>query len=90
MAAAHDAVYDICAIKTNTNGKRTITVFVYITPNTSLIQIYQFFILNLLTYTHKPKGLFEYLGEFSFDNTLIILNGNLNLNLRSENGIRIL
>lgn len=86
IATSHDGVGDICSIETTINGKRALLVSVYISPNTPLKEIRSFFILNLLAYSPKLKGLFEDLEKFRYYEIPIILSGDLNLDLCSPNG----
>jgi hypothetical protein len=86
IATAHDGVGDICSVETVINGKRALLVSVYISPNTSLKEIRKFFILNLLAYSPKLKGLFEDLEEHRYYDLPIIMGGDFNLDLRGHDG----
>lgn len=86
IVTAQDSIGDICSIETTINGKRALLVSVYISPNTSFNEIRKFFILNLLAYSPRLKGLFNDLDEQCYYDMPIILGGDLNLDLRSTDG----
>ena len=83
---AHDGVGDICAVDTTINDKRTMLVTVYITPGTTVRQMRQFYVLNMMAYSPKISGLFEEIDERGFNAIPIILGGDFNLNWKDEEG----
>lgn len=58
ITTSHVSVGIICSVETILNEKRALLVYVYISPNTLLKEICEFFILNLLAYSLKIKDLF--------------------------------
>lgn len=86
MATAHDAVGDICAIQTTINGERAILVNVYITPNSNMEKIQEFFVLNMMAYSPKVAGLFKVIDKYGYYKIPMILGGDVNIDLKSDNG----
>ncbi|CAI6350723.1 unnamed protein product [Macrosiphum euphorbiae] len=86
IATSHDDIGDICSLETTINCKRTVLVSVYIFPNTPFERIKEFFVLNLMAYSPKLKGIFEVLKKYNNHDLPMIVGGNLNLDLRGSHG----
>jgi len=84
IATSHDDIGDICSIETTINCKRTVLVSVYIPPNTPFERIKEFFVLNLMAYSPKLKGMFEVHKKYNNHDLPMIIGGDLNLDLRGS------
>jgi hypothetical protein len=86
IATAHDGVGDICAITTNINGQRALLVTAYITPGTPILKVRQFFVLNLMAYSNKFRGILKELDSMLLDSIPIVPAGDFILDLKSADG----
>lgn len=86
MATSHNNVGDTCAVQMELNGQTVLLVNVYISPNTNIKAIRRFFMLNLMAYSPKIAGIFEDIDIDESDKIPIILGGDVNVDLKSENG----
>lgn len=60
-------------------------VNVYVTPNANIKAIRRFIVLNLMAFCPKIAGIFEDIDIDGFDKIHIILPGDVNVDLKSEN-----
>lgn len=58
----------------------------YLCQNTSFESIKKFFVLNLITYRPKLKGLFEIHEKSNYHEIPMPVDGDLNLDLREVHG----
>ena len=86
IATSHDDIGDICSIETTINCKRTVLDSVYNSLNTPFERIKEFFVLNLIAYSPKLKGMFEVLKKYNNHDLPMIVGGDLNLDLRRSHG----
>lgn len=89
----NDDIGDICSIRTKINGIQTFIVAVYISPNATLEQLCEFFLIYLHTFNLQKKYSPINMNNLMLTNHTdipLIVSGDFNLDFRSEKGERFL
>jgi len=80
---------DICKAETTINGEHVLLVATYLSNGTRTNDKIKFFEHYLLPYSIKLKGLFMFIDELKLYDLPIVLCGDFNVDLRSEEGQRL-
>lgn len=82
IATPHDEIRDIRSVETTIDGKRTLLVSVYDSPNTSFERIKELFVLSLMAYSPKLKGLIEIPEKYNYHEIPTLVGEDLNFDVR--------